>query len=72
MKSIKLLLGLIEIIIIFAIVALAFLLCINKTFINEKYVEDFMLDEGIPINRFMYFESLSNDLSASFFTPVSY
>lgn len=72
MKSIKLLLGLIEIIIIFAFIAGAFLLGINKTFINEKYVEDFMLDEGIPINRFMYFESLSNDLSASFFTPVSY
>lgn len=72
MKSIKLLLGLIEIIIIFAIVALAFLLCINKTFINENYVEDFMLDEGIPIPRFMYFENLTNDLMASFITPVSY
>ena len=52
--------------------ALAFLLLINKTFINEVYLEDFMIGDGIPIKRFMYFQNINSDLTANFITPLNY
>ena len=64
--------GAIKLVLIFGFMALAFLLLINKTFINEIYTEDFMMGDGIPINRFMYFEDLNSNLTASFITPLGY
>ncbi len=72
MRYLKWLFGAIELVLIFGFMALAFLLLINKTFINEAYLEEFMLGDGIPIKRFMYFDNLSNDLNASFITPLKY
>lgn len=64
--------GAIKLVLIFGFMALAFLLLINKTFINEVYLEDFMIGDGIPIKRFMYFEDLNSNLTASFITPLGY
>lgn len=64
--------GTIKLVLIFGFMALAFLLLINKTFINEVYLEDFMIGDGIPIKRFMYFEDLNSNLTASFITPLGY
>ena len=72
MRYLKWLFGAIELVLVFGFMALAFLLLINKTFINEIYTEDFMMGDGIPINRFMYFEDINSDLTASFLTPLNY
>ena len=45
--------GAIKLVLVFGFMALAFLLLINKTFINEVYLEDFMIGDGIPIKRVM-------------------
>ena len=72
MRYLKWLFGAIELVLVFGFMALAFLLLINKTFINEVYLEDFMIGDGIPIKRFMYFEDLNSNLTASFITPLGY
>lgn len=64
--------GAIKLVLVFGFMALAFLLLINKTFINEVYLEDFMIGEGIPIKRFMYFQNINSDLTANFITPLNY
>ena len=72
MKYLKWMFGAIKLVLVFGFIALAFLLLINKTFINERYLEDFMLGEGIPINRFMYFQNINDDLTATFISPLNY
>lgn len=72
MKYLKWLFGAIKLVLVFGFIALAFLLLINKTFINERYLEDFMFGEGIPINRFMYFQNINDDLTATFISPLNY
>ena len=64
--------GAIKLVLVFGFMALAFLLLINKTFINEVYLEDFMIGDGIPIKRFMYFQNINSDLTANFITPLNY
>ena len=39
--------GAIKLVLVFGFMALAFLLLINKTFINEVYLEDFMIGDGV-------------------------
>ena len=72
MRYLKWLFGAIELVLVFGFMALAFLLLINKTFINEVYLEDFMIGDGIPIKRFMYFQNINSDLTANFITPLNY
>ncbi len=72
MKYLKWMFGAIKLVLVFGFIALAFLLLINKTFINERYLEDFMFGEGIPINRFMYFQNINDDLTATFISPLNY
>ena len=67
----KLILNLIKIVLVFLFMAGAFILCINKTFIYENYNEEGMKGEGIPISRFMYYQGLSSNNTASFITPLS-
>lgn len=66
----KLILNIITIGLVFLFMAGAFLLLINKTFINETYKEDVMTGEGIPISRFMYYQETNNSGSI-FITPLS-
>ena len=67
----KLILNLIKIALVFLFMAGVFILLINKTFIYESYEEDIMKGDGIPISRFMYYQGLSKDLTATFITPLS-
>ena len=67
----KTIIGLIKIVLVFAFMALAFVLLVNKTFVYEKYQDEEMKSDGIPISRFMYFTKLSNDLNANFISPLS-
>ena len=67
----KLIFNIIKIAIVFLFMAGVFLLLINKTFIYEAYKEDVMAGEGIPISRFMYYQGLNSNSTATFITPLS-
>ena len=67
----KLILNLIKIALVFLFMAGVFILLINKTFIYETYNEEGMKGEGIPISRFMYYQGLNSNNTASFITPLS-